>query len=266
MTAPNDERLESGGQRQRLGAEICEGLRDQNTFAAKVVRLLSFVLRITVRMPRAELTVACSRNLRLVDVVATLLAESASIGRLLCPESAIRPVVAERLHHVIYSHEVHNAVSGSLRGEPNNPIPLLCFLADFRFATRQRAVAKKRIRCEASIVLNDVGVELHLCKSARVAQWEIVAQRNGKVPLLGSSAPLRCNLIRVLANLFPGTLLGQSLLHSASLARLQVEGVALHILNDVFGHNLALEPTQGVLQRFAFLQSNFCHSRHPQAS
>jgi hypothetical protein len=66
-------------------------------------------------------------------------------------------------------------------------------------------------------------------------------------------------LIPVFANLLSGTLLGQSLLHSASLARLQVEGVALHILNDVFGHNLALEASECVFQRFAFLQSNFCH-------
>src|SRR4029077_746718 len=83
------------------------------------------------------------------------------------------------------------------------------------------------------------------------------------IPLLGSSAPLRCNLIPVFASLFSGTLLSQSLFDPASLAGLQVEGVALHILNDVFGHNLALETSECVFQRFAFLQSNFCHSRHP---
>ena len=147
---------------------------------------------------------------------------------------------------------------------PTTPIPLLCFLADFRFATRQRAVAKKRIRCEACIVLNDVGVELHLCKSSPVAHWEIVAQRNGKLPLLGSSAPPWCNLVRVLTKLFPGTLLSQSLFDPASFARLQIVGVTLHVLNNVFRHDLAFEPPQGVLQRLAFLQSHFCHARHPK--
>jgi hypothetical protein len=39
--------------------------------------------------------------------------------------------------------------------------------------------------------------------------------------------------------------------------------VTLHVLDNVFRHNLAFEPPQGVLQRLAFLQSNFCHSRHP---
>src|SRR5450755_1642031 len=76
----------------------------------------------------------------------------------------------------------------------------------------------------------------------------ILKRVNADIPLLGSSASLWCNLIRVFANFFPCTLLSQSLFHSASLARLEVEGVALHILNDVFRHDLALEPPQGVLQ------------------
>jgi hypothetical protein len=37
---------------------------------------------------------------------------------------------------------------------------------------------------------------------------EIVRQQWNFRPLLGSSAPLRCNLIRILANLFSGSLLG----------------------------------------------------------
>src|SRR5208282_638770 len=68
------------------------------------------------------------------------------------------------------------------------------------------------------------------------------------------------------AHLFSGTLLRQSLLHPASLARLQVVGVTLHFLDDVLRHNLALEPTKGVLQRLSLLQSNFCHTHHPQPS
>ena len=69
---------------------------------------------------------------------------------------------------------------------------------------------------------------------------EIIARRNDW-PLLDGGDPPWHNLIRVLTNLFSGTLLSQSLLHPASLARLQVVGVALHVLNNVFRHNLALE-------------------------
>src|ERR1039458_3152789 len=55
------------------------------------------------------------------------------------------------------------------------------------------------------------------------------------------------SLIRPLfAHLFSGTLLRQSLLHPASLARLQVVGVTLYFPNDVLRLNLTLEATEGV--------------------
>jgi hypothetical protein len=75
--------------------------------------------------------------------------------------------------------------------------------------------------------------------------------------------PLGLRLILLFADFFPGTLSGQGLLHPALLARLQIVGVTLHFLNDVFGLNLALETAQGVLQGLALLQSNFCHAYHP---
>jgi hypothetical protein len=68
---------------------------------------------------------------------------------------------------------------------------------------------------------------------------------------------------RVFANLFLGTLPRQSLLYSALIARLQVEGVTLHFLNNVLGLHFALESTKSILDRFALLQSNFCHAHHP---
>src|SRR5579863_8398405 len=68
------------------------------------------------------------------------------------------------------------------------------------------------------------------------------------------------NSIRLFANLFPGALSCQSLLDSALFARLQVEGVPLHVLNDVFGLNLALKPTKSVFQRLALLQPYLCHA------
>jgi hypothetical protein len=73
-----------------------------------------------------------------------------------------------------------------------------------------------------------------------------VANQDGGAAL-GSSDPICGNLILLFANLFSGTLSRQSLLHSALRARLQVEGVTLHFLNDVFRLNLALKPTKGIL-------------------
>jgi hypothetical protein len=70
-------------------------------------------------------------------------------------------------------------------------------------------------------------------------------------------------LIPVFTGLLSGTLLSQILFDPPSLARLQIEGVALYVLNNVFRLNLSLETSERVLQRFAFLQSNFRHSRHP---
>jgi len=71
------------------------------------------------------------------------------------------------------------------------------------------------------------------------------------------------NLIWLSADLLASTLSRQGLLHSALRARLQVEGVTLHFLDDVFRLNLALEPPQGILDRLAFLQSNFGQIHHP---
>ena len=71
------------------------------------------------------------------------------------------------------------------------------------------------------------------------------ANRN-EGPLLSSSNPNHGNLIMLFANLLAGTLSRQSLFHPALLARFQVVGVTLHVLDDVFRLNLALEPTQGV--------------------
>jgi len=67
-----------------------------------------------------------------------------------------------------------------------------------------------------------------------------------KAARLGSSGPNGCSLLCVFAKLFSGTLSRQSLLHPALRARLQIEGVALHFLNDVFRLNLALEATEGI--------------------
>jgi hypothetical protein len=61
------------------------------------------------------------------------------------------------------------------------------------------------------------------------------------------AAPIASHLILLFAILFSGTLSSQGLLDSALRAGLQIEGVALHFLNDVFRLNLALEATKSVI-------------------
>jgi len=88
-----------------------------------------------------------------------------------------------------------------------------------------------------------------------VVQTSIIRKRDINLPpvfsiccwMPASAAPFGCNLIRLFANLFSSTLSRQGLLHPAFRARLQVEGVALHFLNDVFRLNFALEATEGVV-------------------
>src|SRR6266498_4984074 len=53
------------------------------------------------------------------------------------------------------------------------------------------------------------------------------------------------------------TLPRQCFLCPLFFAGLQVKGVTFHFLNDVFLLHLALEATQSVFERFAFLQSDF---------
>ncbi len=89
-------------------------------------------------------------------------------------------------------------------------------------------------------------------------------ERNGS-PTPRRWADPHAQLIWLSADFFAGTLSCQSLLQSPLLARLQVVGMTLHLLNDIFRLNLALKPTQGILQRFALLQSNFCQTHHLQS-
>jgi len=65
------------------------------------------------------------------------------------------------------------------------------------------------------------------------------------------------------ANLLLCPLTGQSLLHAELGARLQIVGMTLDFLNDVFRLNFALEATQGAFNGLALLQSNFSQTKSP---
>jgi len=58
-------------------------------------------------------------------------------------------------------------------------------------------------------------------------------------------------------------LAGECCLHTLFLAGLQVEGVALNLLDNVFLLHLALEAAQSVLEGFTLLKSYFCQTDTP---
>jgi|GEM_PF-3805667 hypothetical protein len=70
------------------------------------------------------------------------------------------------------------------------------------------------------------------------------ARKQQALPPWRAAAPFGCNLFRFFANLLPSTLSRQGLFDSALCAGLEVEGVALHFLNDVFRLNLTLKATE----------------------
>src|SRR5262245_23077949 len=58
-------------------------------------------------------------------------------------------------------------------------------------------------------------------------------------------------------------LAGEGLLGAAFVAGLQVKGMLLDVLDDVLLLDLALEPPEGTLDRFAFLNLHFRQSSTP---
>jgi hypothetical protein len=70
-------------------------------------------------------------------------------------------------------------------------------------------------------------------------------------------------LILFFARFLASSLARESRLNTLFLAGLQVEGVALDLLDNVFLLHLALETTQSVLEGFSLLKSNFCQTDTP---
>ena len=81
----------------------------------------------------------------------------------------------------------------------------------------------------------------------------------------GGSGPLTA-LILLLACFLAGPFPGQRGLHALFLARLQVKGVTLNLLDNVFLLYLALETAQSVLEGFTLLKPNFCQTDTPPNS
>ena len=65
-------------------------------------------------------------------------------------------------------------------------------------------------------------------------------------------------LVLFLASFLAITLASQSGLDAALLARLEVVGVTLHLLDNVLLLDLPFETAQRIFERLAFLYTNFC--------
>jgi hypothetical protein len=73
-------------------------------------------------------------------------------------------------------------------------------------------------------------------------------------------------LVLFFSRLLARPLAGQRSLHSLFLAGLQVEGVALYLLDNVFLLHLSLEAAQSILEGFALLKSYVCQPYTPPDS
>ena len=79
--------------------------------------------------------------------------------------------------------------------------------------------------------------------------------------MTSAEVPLRF-LLDFPATFLPVSFASQRLLDSELLARFQIEGVSLDLLNDVFLLYFSLETAKGVLKRFALLKLNFCQTKY----
>jgi len=73
-------------------------------------------------------------------------------------------------------------------------------------------------------------------------------------------------LVLFLARLLASSFTSQRGLHSFFLAGLQVEGVALDLLDNVFLLHFAFKAAQSVLEGFTLLKPNFCQTDTPPNS
>jgi hypothetical protein len=77
------------------------------------------------------------------------------------------------------------------------------------------------------------------------------------------AAPANQSLVLLFASLLAIPLACQCGLHTTFFAGLQIVGMTLYFLDDVFLLDLALEPAQCILERLAFLNTNLCQINPP---
>src|SRR5262249_33454536 len=72
----------------------------------------------------------------------------------------------------------------------------------------------------------------------------------------------RSSLLQLAPELLAIALARERLFGAPFVARFQIEGVLLDILDDVFLLNLPFEPAEGALNRFALLNLDFSHAKY----
>jgi hypothetical protein len=98
--------------------------------------------------------------------------------------------------------------------------------------------------------------EYEIPDATRDGGGQIEQSRPGKERLFAA-------LILFFARFLASSLASKSRLDTLFLAGLQVEGVALDLLDNVFLLHLALETAQSVLEGFTLLKSYFCQTDTP---
>jgi hypothetical protein len=90
----------------------------------------------------------------------------------------------------------------------------------------------------------------------RISQTRECADKGKRAATRGGAALYR--LVLLFPSFFPAAFARQCFFHALLLARLQIKGVALNLLDDVLLLHLALETAQCILKGLALLQSDFC--------
>jgi hypothetical protein len=75
--------------------------------------------------------------------------------------------------------------------------------------------------------------------------------------------PVNGHLVLLTPLLFPETLTREGLFGTAPFTWFHVVAVLFYLLDYVFRLHLSLEASEGILQRFALLNDNFCHAYSP---
>ncbi len=86
---------------------------------------------------------------------------------------------------------------------------------------------------------------------------ELPPRQSLRAELAGSGPDAAVGLVLLFTGLLAVTFPRQGLLYALLFTWFQVERVPLHFLDDVFRLHFALETTESILERLAFLNTNF---------
>ena len=130
-----------------------------------------------------------------------------------------------------------------------------------------RNVWKKRARCcEGSRALSPVLAQSgpDICRQTYTMVIRDARQAGlGKTWVIIQAGLNQLQLVLLFTSFLTIPLARQRFFHATLFARLQVEGVTLHFLDDVLLLNLTLKPAQRIFKRLAFLYANLCQETTP---